>query len=373
MNDIFIDFKKIKRFEIDKIYKKFNFNPVSSKNFNKNYFKFLLKQRKNLFFDYLKLPLSLIANKSILEFGCASGEKSSIYAHYGCKLTLVDTNVKFLKELKINFKKLNLNKKIVKIVNGSVENFSAKKKYDFCFAENFLASTKNRKKNLSKLCTYLKPGGMLLITNTDPYGYFFDYLKSFILKNYLILNKIYDLKSIIKVAKQFFLNEFLLSKNTRNFEQFVIDQLVLNTGLKKAVWNIEEIIDTINKKKLRFYSSYPTIKPKCFWYKNTLASEIINKSFLQNYKKKIPEIIFSKTIFSVDAKKIKELMFLMEDILDKKKKIKTLFIFFKKNNNQFFKILNKFFKNPNPNEYKKIKETHQWGNPNFYLLFYKKN
>ena len=34
MNDIFIDFKKIKRFEIDKIYKKFNFNPVSSKNFN---------------------------------------------------------------------------------------------------------------------------------------------------------------------------------------------------------------------------------------------------------------------------------------------------------------------------------------------------
>ena len=73
---------------------------------------------------------------------------------------------------------------------------------------------KKQKKNLSKLASYLKPEGILLITNTDPYGYFFDYLKSFILKNYLILNKIDDLQNIIKVAKQFFLNEFLLSKNT---------------------------------------------------------------------------------------------------------------------------------------------------------------
>ena len=116
-----------------------------------------------------------------------------------------------------------------------------------------------------------------------------------------------------------------------------MDQLVLNTGLKKTVWNIEEIIDIINKKKLRFYSSYPSIKPKCFWYKDTLASEIINKSFLQNYKKKIPEIIFSKTIFSVDAKKIKELMFLMEDILDKKKILKSFLYFLKKIITNFLK------------------------------------
>ena len=116
-----------------------------------------------------------------------------------------------------------------------------------------------------------------------------------------------------------------------------MDQLVLNTSSKKAVWNIEEIIEIINKKKLRFYSSYPTIKPKCFWYKNAVSSEIINKSFLQNYKKKIPEIIFSKKIFNVDEKKIKELMFLIEDILDKKKILKHFLYFLKKIITSFLK------------------------------------
>ena len=37
----------------------------------------------------------------------------------------------------------------------------------------------------------------------------------------------------------------------------------------------------------------------------------------------------------------------------------------------FFKKITKVIKNNNPKNYKKVKELHQWGHPNHYLIFMK--
>jgi predicted O-methyltransferase YrrM len=195
-------FKFPKNLEIDEIYKKFNINPVSygNKLSKSNYLK-IKSQRKTLFYDHLKIPLSFIKNKNILEFGPASGEKSLVYAYYGAKLHLVDSNIDFLRLLKSNFKDYKFSKFISKIENRHIENFSSKKKYDLVVAENFLSSTKNRNKNLRTVLDQCNKNGFVLISNSDEYGYFFDFLKSFILKLYFHKNNITDLERMVNVSK----------------------------------------------------------------------------------------------------------------------------------------------------------------------------
>ena len=355
--------------EIDQIYKKFDFNPVGDESFKIYQFQSLLKQRKSLFNDFLKFPLNLLENKEILEFGTASGEKTLVYAHYKSKIYAVESNKKFIQSLKKNFQKFNLNIKLKKITLKKIENYKDKKKYDFVIAENFLGSTKKRVKNLNKLFSFVKNDGFLLISYTNKYGYFFDFFKSFLLKNYFNENKISDLKEMLNIAKKYFFSEFIKSSNTRKFEKFCLDQLILNTNLERAIWSFEEIMKLANKNKFKLYSSYPNYFHNKYWYKDIKKFSETNLFALKEYNKIKNNFIFSGKKFQIDNNQIIKLMEIMEKIINRKLNKKYLLNFLSNHKSQFFKRIIKAIRNNNPKNYKKIKELHQWGHPNHYLIF----
>ena len=92
---------------LHEIYTHYEFNPVEY-NLNSKNFKNFENQRKNLFEDYLKIPLQLFDNKKLIEFGPANGEKTLIYAKCGAELTVVEPNKKFLNNLKKNLNKFRI-------------------------------------------------------------------------------------------------------------------------------------------------------------------------------------------------------------------------------------------------------------------------
>jgi len=90
-------------------------------NFNKNN-AFL----KNLFFNYLKIPLGYLENKSMLEFGSGTGEFSINYLLWKMKADFVELNPISIKKCKKYFKKFSKTKNF-KIINKSIFTFKSKK------------------------------------------------------------------------------------------------------------------------------------------------------------------------------------------------------------------------------------------------------
>ena len=94
-------------------------------NFNKNNIFF-----KNLFFNYLKIPIGYLEKKSMLEFGSGTGEFSINYLLWKMKADFVELNPISIKKCKKYFKKFSKVKNY-KIINKSIFSYKSKKKYDF--------------------------------------------------------------------------------------------------------------------------------------------------------------------------------------------------------------------------------------------------
>jgi len=101
--------KKIKNieFKAQKVWKKESpsYYPVEYKR------KFLDKNMKfmtELYLDKLNLPPQFLKKKDLLDFGCGSGEYSSIYFNWGMNCTFVEANIKSCNRFKFLTKKLKI-------------------------------------------------------------------------------------------------------------------------------------------------------------------------------------------------------------------------------------------------------------------------
>ena len=79
----------------------------------------------NLYFNYLKLPIELFKNKSMLEFGSGTGEFSVNYLIWKMRADFVELNPLAIKKCKKYFKKFSNSKKF-KIFNKSIFTFNLK-------------------------------------------------------------------------------------------------------------------------------------------------------------------------------------------------------------------------------------------------------
>ena len=359
---------------LDEIYNHYKFNPVGHK-LDKKKLHILFQQRKNLLQDYLKIPFELFKNKELLEIGAASGEKTLIYGLLGSKVTAVEPNKNFVLQLKKNF----LKKKIkVNAINKYISNFKSNKKYDFIVMENFLTSIQGRIKSLKILSKKLKNNGFLIFSYHNKSGFFFEYLKYFILQLFLEKNKIIDVNKAIIIAQKFFLNKFNQTDTTRSFNQYALDSLILNNFLHETFWDFKEILAIGSNERLRFYSSWPNYYfGHSQWHKTNLSNKKFNENIYSNYllneKNFFPKNInLNDYDFSI-INKIFESM--IRNNKNKKKAqdniLKIIASNKKVKKNILFKKIYSIFKYPTPRNYKNNFNFSDWGYPNHYLVFQK--
>ena len=97
------------------------------------------------------MPLALLSGRSVLEFGCNSGENALVLASVGADLTLVEPNEQVQLRLKDLFKTFGLEDRVVEVSTDDIESFESTSLYDVVLAEGFLCQVPNRDVMLEKI------------------------------------------------------------------------------------------------------------------------------------------------------------------------------------------------------------------------------
>ncbi|NQS90738.1 methyltransferase domain-containing protein [Patescibacteria group bacterium] len=218
--------------------------------------------------------------RSVLEFGCNSGENALVLAHYGANLTLVEPNMQVIPRLKYLFKRFNLEKNIVELCNDKISDFESRHLYDLVLAEGFLFTLSNRDEMLKKICGLLKPEGFGIISFNDKYGNLLELTRYIILWKACALAKI-GINDSLDVARQLYEKDFARINTSRSFEEWWKDG-PLNPSWTYS-WSYEEILSLLNN--ARFYSSSPkwTSLEHFRWYK-----DVSNGNLLEEWKNYLP-------------------------------------------------------------------------------------
>jgi len=272
-----------------KYYQENEINPVVIRVENKDVWKDHEKKRQNLYTNHLKIPLTFFQHRSILEFGCNSGENALYLASLGASLTLIEPNSQVLPRLKDLFRKFGLEKSIENLENKEIEKFVSKKSYDMVVAEGFLHTLQNRDEMLIKICSLLSPGGIGVVSFDDRYGSLSEMLRALLLQRVCQLRKIENLnsESCIETAQELFLEDFKRLNASRDFVSWCLDNLVNLHTSWESFWTYQQIIPLIEKAGCQFYSSSPGWSDidNYLWYKNVFSIKDRHLCIIEDWKK----------------------------------------------------------------------------------------
>lgn len=268
------------------------FNPVYIPLENEQQWKTHAAKRYNLYQRHLSIPLAWLRNRSVIEFGCNSGENALVLAAYGANLILVEPNAQVLPRLETLFRQYDLEQQISLIVNEDIDTFRDNNKYDLVIAEGFLYTLPNRDDLLQKLIRLMTPGGLVIISFNDRYGCLLEITRQLLLARICSLNGIQDIQSeaSLALAKRLYADDFGKLSSSRSFEVWWKDTLVNPFVSFSYLWSYPELFSLLEIADAEFYSSSPswsTIEQHR-WYKSLSTAKERRSALLENWAKEFP-------------------------------------------------------------------------------------
>ncbi|MFC1570458.1 class I SAM-dependent methyltransferase [Candidatus Omnitrophota bacterium] len=270
-----------------KYYQEKGFNPVPIDVEDQGTWKSHVAVRDNLYQNRLMLPLSVFSGKSVLEFGCCSGENALHLASLGAKLTLVEPNEQVLPRLEKIFEGFGFKDNIEGLFNKDVAGFESEKKYDIILAEGFLAALSNRDEMLSRICSFLASPGMAVVSFDDLYGSFLEITRQLILHRVCQLRGIEDMHSeaCLEAAKELYEEDLAGLNAARKFEPWWQDNLLNPFVSWEHLWTYHSFIPILEEAGCEFYSSSPgwTTIDNFLWWKKIVSREERHEALLDQW------------------------------------------------------------------------------------------
>ncbi len=276
---------------------------------------------KNLFFNYLKIPLGYLENKSMLEFGSGTGEFSINYLLWKMKPDLIELNPISIEKCKKYFKKFSKTKNF-KIINKSIFTFKSKKKYDFVSSIGVIHHT-NYEQAFDVKAKFLKKNGFMMLGIGNAAGMFQRNLQRYIIY-FLSDNSEQNSYNLVKYLFPYFL------RRAQKYGRRTLDSIIYDNFInpKDHHPTTKALLNLAKKNKLKLYSSWPPIMPTFLNnsaqnfnyniddYKNVLSiNDIFSMMHNDDDTKKLEFI--EKKIYK-DVQKFNDLTMLINNIGDKK-------------------------------------------------------
>lgn len=249
-------------------------------------------KRLNLYQKHLGIPLYLLRDRSVLEFGCNTGENSLVLASVGANLTLTEPNEQALPQLKALFKKSGLENRAVSLRQEDIEGFEPTALYDVVLAEGFLFTLPNRDEMVQKIGSLLVPGGLAVISFNDRYGGLLEMTKRLILWRACQLAGVDDVQSeaSLELAKRLYGQDYAKLSASRPFQAWWKDTMVNPLFTSAYLWSYQELLPLVDKAGCEFYSSSPkwSSTDHFAWYKNVFDRKSRYQRLIDDWNRVFP-------------------------------------------------------------------------------------
>ena len=273
-------------------YQENRFNPVPINVENDLCWKTHQAKRINLYQNHLGIPLPLLRECSVLEFGCNSGENALVLASFGANLTLVEPNEHVLPRLRELFSLFGLENRITNLIHGGIDSYASEEHFDLVVAEGFLCTVPNRDSLICKIVGLLKPGGLGIVSFNDRFGSLLEMTRKAILFKIYQLAGIDDLfqDSALKLAKNLYGDDFSSLSASRPFEAWWKDMLLNPLFSSPYLWSYRELIPVLQKSGCLFKSSSPrwSTLDHFSWYKKVPDNRALHTRILNYWRRSIP-------------------------------------------------------------------------------------
>lgn len=257
-------------------------------------------KRRNLYDRHLGLPISLLEGRSVLEFGCNSGENSLVLAASGARLTFVEPNHQVLPRLSELFGRMGFQDQIQAIYQTDIQGFETTDTFDVVIAEGFISTLPNREDALRKILGLTKPMGFGVISYNDLCGGLLEMLKRAVLHRTYSLRNIEDLQSdqALRIAEELFLEDFQKLNASRPFETWWRDTMVVPVYTDRHLWSFPAILAMLEAGGASVHGTSPrwSSAEDFAWYKNAPTPEQLNAELLVEWKRHLAYFITGLTL-----------------------------------------------------------------------------
>lgn len=279
-------------------YQQNNFNPVPIALDTPSAWQTHLARRRNLYERHLGIPMSLLRERSVIEFGCNSGENALVLASVGANLTLVEPNEQVWPRLRTLFGHYGLEDRIMALSADDIRQFRSDSLYDLVIAEGFLYTLPNRDELLQKLCKLLAPGGRAIISFNDRYGMLMEATKQMLLSRTCQLTGVDDALSnaSLELARRLYGADYTRLNASRPFETWWKDTLVNPFVHSAYLWSYPELLALVEKEGAEFCSCSPqwVLMDRHTWYKNVLDRAQRQHQLLEDWSTALPFFLTGK-------------------------------------------------------------------------------
>ncbi len=273
-------------------YREHQFNPVYIDVEKARIWESHRSKRHNLYERHLGIPLAFLRGRSVLSFGCNSGENELVFAAAGARVTLVEPNEQVHTRLRALFQQFGLEDQVNALVHAGVEDFAGDELYDLVLAEGFLFTLPNRDEMVIKLGRLVAPGGFAVITFMDRYGILIELTRRMILWRACQLAGVTDVFSsqCLDLARKLYGDDFARLNASRTFEAWVMDNFVAPFVVPKYLWTFPELVALVERAGCEVHSTSPrwALVDHFEWYKNCATTSDRHRRFLDDWHRMFP-------------------------------------------------------------------------------------
>lgn len=265
-----------------------DFNPVLIRVEDPAVWRDHLAKRRNLYERHLGLPLPLLRDRRVLEFGCNSGENALVLAGFGARLTFVEPHAQVAPRLRHLFRSFGREGAIEAFHQADLGSFETEERYDLVIAEGFLSTLPDRAAMLGKLIGLVQPGGFGVISFNDRIGGLLEMLKRAVLFRAYALEGVDDVQSerALGIARGFFEADFLQLRASRTFEAWWRDTMVAPVYTDAELWSFPEILPLLEARGAEVQGTSPVWSSweHYTWYKNVPEAGTTSQRLLDDWR-----------------------------------------------------------------------------------------
>lgn len=251
-----------------------------------------VRKRRNLYERHLGVPLYLLKDRPVLEFGCNSGENPLVMAAFGARVTLVEPNHQVHPGLRENFRRFGLESQLTDLVPQMMDRFNSMERYDLVIAEGFLNTLDHREEMIAHMVGFLTPQGRVVISWDDRYGSFLELMRQWLLRRTCRLAGVTDIHSAesLRLAQALFADDFGRLNASRPFAAWWKDSLVNPFVAAHYLWSFPEVLPLVENAGAEITGQSPLWYDgdRFSWYKDVAEGPTRHQKMLECWSRSLP-------------------------------------------------------------------------------------